>query len=210
MIVFFNWFTKITAWPLQKILFKTKIYYENKKVQGRIIKGPAIIISNHTNIFDYACYLFVFWNRTLRCQMAEVLYTHKVLGILLRLLGGIYVDRRTFDFSFMDKSLEILKKGGVVEIFPEARISLPEEKRPLKFTSSAAWIALKAKVHVIPVYTNGSYFKRKRARVIIGQPVNPWEYENPSLSNRENMVRLTEVFREKIIDLGKQLDEKTK
>ena len=52
MIGFFNSFTKITGWIVQKICFRTKIYYEDKAVQGRRIKGSAILISNHTSVFD--------------------------------------------------------------------------------------------------------------------------------------------------------------
>jgi 1-acyl-sn-glycerol-3-phosphate acyltransferase len=66
MIKFFNWFTKITAWLVQKICFRTKVYYENKDEQGRRIRGSAIIMSNHTSIYDYAVFLFIFYeNATL-------------------------------------------------------------------------------------------------------------------------------------------------
>ncbi|MBQ5503594.1 MAG: hypothetical protein IIT95_00710, partial [Oscillospiraceae bacterium] len=74
LISFFNWFVKITAWPAQKIVFRTRHIYEDRSLQSRSIKGPAIIISNHTSVFDYAALLFVFFGRTLRCQMAEVLF----------------------------------------------------------------------------------------------------------------------------------------
>ena len=103
MIRLFNWFTKLTAWPIALVAFNTKIYYEDRKVQGRHIKGPAMIISNHTSVFDYAAYLFVFLTRTLRFQMAEVLFRKKFLGPLLKMLGGIYVNRDTYDISFVGK-----------------------------------------------------------------------------------------------------------
>ena len=35
MIRFFNTFTKITAYPVQKACFNTKILYEDKSVQNR-------------------------------------------------------------------------------------------------------------------------------------------------------------------------------
>ena len=64
MIRFWNAFTKITAWPVQFFCFRTKVHYEDRSVQGRHIKGPAIIISNHTSVFDYAVYIFVFITRS--------------------------------------------------------------------------------------------------------------------------------------------------
>ena len=65
---FFNGFVKATGWPAYKIAFRTKIYYEDKSVQSRRIKGAAMVVSNHTSVFDYAVLLFVFFTRTLRVR----------------------------------------------------------------------------------------------------------------------------------------------
>ena len=104
LIDFFNWFVKITAYPVQKLIFRTKVYYQDKNVQSRHIKGAAIVISNHTSVFDYAVYLFVFFTRTLRVQMAEVHFDNKPLGLFLKMLGGIYVNRDVHNFDFINKS----------------------------------------------------------------------------------------------------------
>ena len=209
MICFFNWFTKITGWPAYFPLFRTKVHYENKEVQGRHIKGPAIIICNHTSVFDYAVMLFVFWTRTLRAQMAEVLFEKKgPLPLFLKLMGGIKVDRTTHDFGFMEETAEVLRKGGVVLIFPESRIPLPEEERPLPFVPSAALSAIQAQVPVIPVYTNGSYFKKKRAEVIIGTPINVADQVTREMKEDEKIRQVTQVFRERIIRLQEELDVK--
>ena len=207
MISFFNWFVKITGWLVQKITFRTKIYYVNKKVQSRRIKGPAIIVSNHTSVWDYAIYLFVFFSRTLRFQMAEVLYRKKLLGLFLKMMGGIYVNRDTHDLSFIDKSNDILRKGGVVGVFPESRLPLKDEERPLPFKVSVTQLALLSEKTIIPVYTNGVYFKKARVRVMIGEPINVNDYYDESLSEKENIDAITKLLREKIIELGKKLDE---
>ena len=209
LIRLFNAFVKITGFPAAFFCFRTKVYYENKTVQSRRIKGPAILISNHTSVFDYAVYLFVFFLRTLRVQMAELLFQKKVLGPFLRMLGGIFVDRNTHDFGFISKSLDLLKKGWVVGVFPESRIPLPEEERPLPFKTSAAYLALASGVPVIPVYTNGSYFKKKRAEVLIGTPIDVRAIEDPALSEKENLARVTNAMREKIISLEKLYHEQS-
>ena len=208
LIKLFNAFVKITAWPVQLFCFRTKVYYEDKSVQSRKVKGKAVIISNHTSIFDYAVYLFVFFLRTLRVQMAEVLFKKKILGVFLKMLGGIYVNRDTRDMSFVSKSIDILDKGGVVGIFPESRLPLKGEKRPLEFKTSAAYIALSADAPVIPVFTNGSYFNKKRARVIIGKPIDLNDYIDSSLSQKENLTNATKALRDKIIHLERLLNEK--
>ena len=209
LIRLFNAFVKITGFPAAFFCFRMKVYYENKAVQSRRIKGPAILISNHTSVFDYAVYLFVFFLRTLRVQMAELLFEKKVLGPFLRMLGGIFVDRNTHDFGFISKSLDLLKKGWVVGVFPESRIPLPDEERPLPFKTSAAYLALASGVPVIPVYTNGSYFKKKRAEVVIGTPIDVRSLEDPALSEKENLARVTNALRKKIISLEKFYHEQS-
>ena len=209
-IRFWNAFAKLTGWPVQYFCFRTKVYYEDRSVQGRQIRGPAILVSNHTAIYDFAVYMFVFWSRCLRCQMAELLFEKPLLGPLLRWLGGIRVDRTGYDFGFLNKSLEILEKGGVVEVFPEARIPRPGEARPLEFKISAAWLALASGVPVIPVVTNGAYFRfpKARARVLIGKPLLAADLTEAGLDEKENLRLVTERLRTRIIELEKLLHER--
>ena len=81
MITFFNYFVKITGLIPALLILRTIIKYEDKNKQSRRIKGKAILVSNHTSVYDYACFLYVFFFRTLRYQMAEVLYKKKLLSI---------------------------------------------------------------------------------------------------------------------------------
>lgn len=209
-IRFVNAFTKITAWPVQRLIFRTKILYEDRRVQGRRIKGSAIIISNHTSVYDYAVMLFVFFSRTLRYQMAEVLFEKKPLGYFLKGLGGIRVDRNNYDFSFLARTERILRNGGVVGIFPESRLARKGEERPLPFKPSAAYLALSADVPVIPVYTNGCYFSRHRAVVLIGKPMDIHVYTDRVSGEKEKIEALTTAMRDKIISLEKEYHERWK
>ena len=209
MIRFMNLFVKITGYLPAKLVFRTRIYREGREAT-RFPKGPVIIISNHTAVYDYMAMIFVFLTRTLRCQMAELLFRKKgPLPLLLKSLGGIFVDRETHGMGFIDRSEEILRRGGAVLIFPESRIPLPDEKRPLPFAPSAALIALDAEVPVIPVYTNGRYFTADRARVMIGEPLNPCDFIREGQSREEQISAVNEAFRNTVIRLGELLDEKT-
>ena len=209
LIKFWNAFVKITAYLPQLAIFRTKVYYEDKAAQSRRIKGGAIIISNHTSVWDYAEYLFVFFFRTLRAQMAEVLFEKKPLGLFLKMMGGIRVNRGANDFACVTKSEKILEKGGVVLIFPESRLPLKGEERPLPFKPGAAYLALLSGAPVVPVFTNGRYFSKKRARVIIGKPIYARDLIDDSLSEKENLARITDIMRDRIISLEKQLYEQT-
>ncbi len=199
-------FVKVTGLLPQWLCFRTKISYEDRAVQSRRIKGAAIVVSNHTSLYDYAVLLFVFFGRILRAQMAELLFRKKLLGPFLKGLGGIYVDRDSHNMGFVEQSLRILEKGGVLCVFPEARLAREGETRPLPFQTSPFYIALESGAPIIPVYTNGSYFQKKRARVRIGTPIDARAMWRPEEDEKTNLLRITEAVRQKVIELGRELE----
>lgn len=212
MSKFLCWFVKITGALPQMILFRTKVHYRNKKAQGRKIDGPAIVVSNHTSIYDFVALMFVFWCNTLRCLVAEVIYQkNKFTKWLVSGLGSIKIERKAFDFKFVDEAVKILEQGGIVEIYPEARLPLKGEERPLPFKPSAAYIAMLSGAPIIPVYTNGSYFNlKKRAHVMIGEKIDTNSLIDTNLSEKENIEKITEHLRNVIMELGNELEQKIK
>ena len=209
--VFFSWFVKVTGYFVYRFSFRTKIYYQNKKKQSRRIKGKAIVISNHTSLWDFAVMLFVFPFRLLRCVVAEVTFDKPFMKIFLSLFGAIRVDRNTQDYAFISKSVSILNKGGVIEIYPESRLpSETDEVLPLPFKPSAVYIALESNAPIIPIYTNGKYFCKERARVIIGEPINVVDMYDEKLSEKENIERINEYLRDMVIQLGYELERQSK
>ena len=199
-------FVKLTGWPVQWLCFRTKVTYENRAVQSRRIKGPAIIVSNHTALYDYAVLLFVFFTRVLRTQMAELLFEKGLLGPFLKGMGGIRVDRNSHNMSFVEQSLAILEKGGALLVFPEARLAREGETKPLPFQTSPFYIALESGAPIIPVYTNGCYFQKKRARVRIGTPIDARSLWHADEDEKTNLERITEAVRQKVIELGRELE----
>ncbi|MBQ9807123.1 MAG: 1-acyl-sn-glycerol-3-phosphate acyltransferase [Clostridia bacterium] len=211
MYFLFNWFVKITGWPVYWAILRPKISYENKKVQSRRIKGRAIVISNHRNVLDVAVAMFTFRSRTLRCAAAELMYRKNFfMTFMLRGLGMVKVDRDLHDFSFLSAFGKILDRGGVVEIYPEARIPKSGEQTPLEFKPSAVYLALQTGAPIIPICQNGRYFTNKRMRVIIGTPINVRSLYRDELSEKDNIDYITNHIREKIIEFQKQLEQQEK
>lgn len=207
----FQWFVRITGFIPQLLIFRTKIHYEDKKVQDRRIHSKAIVICNHNYLLDFAVLLFVFPTRTLRCAVAEIMYNKNfVMSLLLKLLGCIRVERDSFDFSFIDKMKKILDKGGAVEIYPESRLPEKGESLPLEFKPSYVYLALESGAPIIPVYSNAKLFGKERERVIIGKPIDVMALYDNNLSEKENISNINDYVRNKVIDLGKQLDEQCK
>ena len=207
----FNWFVKITGWLAYTIIFRPKYYYENKAVQSRRVKGAAIVVSNHVSVWDFAFLMFAIPFRTLRCAVAELLFRKNfAFSAFLKLAGTIRVDRDAHDLTFLSECEKVLAKGGVVEIYPEARIPDEGEERPLEFKTSAVMLALSTGVPIIPVCHNATYFGKGRTRVMIGTPIDARELYDDTLSEKENLSKITAQIRRKIIEFSKELEKQEK
>lgn len=194
------WFTKLTGVLPALLFLKPKIYYVDKKVQGRKLPKGSILMSNHKSLMDFVLYLVLFFGNNIRFLMAEVLYKKsKIFSWFLFALGGIYVNRDALNSDFMSYSVNVLDKGGVVGIFPEGR--LPVGGKPFPFKPGISYIAMNSDSVIVPVYTDGNYGLFKRARVVIGTPINLREYcneENPSVQEYD---RLTNILQSKTDEL---------
>ncbi len=205
------WFVKITGYIPQKLFFRTKVYYQDKRAQSRHIKGRAIVISNHRSVWDFAMMMFLFPTRNLRCLVAELMFEKNALfAFFLKAMGSIRVDRNSHDFSFIEKATRVLDKNQVLEIYPEARIPEPYEDRPIPFTPSTVYIALESGAPIIPVFTQGNYFNKPKNHVIIGKPIYARDLYNDTLSERENIEIINNILREEIIELENELNDKIK
>ena len=208
MVLLFNYIVKFTGWPVWALLARTKHHYEDKTRQKRKIKGSAIVISNHTSVWDFAAIMFLFPWRKLHCVVAEIMFNkNPVMSFFLRNIGTIRVDRHSPDFAFIGKSSAVLEQGGIVEIYPESRI--PDEKTPelLPFKPSIAYLALDSGVPIIPVYTAGNYFNGPRNHIVVGAPIDVRQLYDDSRSEKENIAAITEYLRGKIYELRDQISQ---
>ena len=209
-----EWFTKVTGYPVQYFYFHKKIYYEDKESSNRKIKGGALIISNHTSIYDYPLMMYVFPKRTMHVLVAEVTYEkNKPLRSLLKGLGAIKVDRTNHDFSFMSKVTDLLNKKKVVLIYPESRLPNEDEHDLLEFKPSYILPALETGVPIIPIYTNGTYGKLKkkrkdRTRVMIGKKIFVNDLYDQSKSEKENIEYINSYIKKRIVELKELLENR--
>lgn len=214
MNILFLWLVKITGWPLQLFYYRKKVYTLNNDKSLRKIKGSALIISNHTSVFDYPLMMFTFLGRTIRTLVAEVMYKkHKLLNKVLVRVGAIKVDRGVYDFSFMNKMIDCLNKGQVGLIYPESRVPREDERDHfLEFKPSYVYVALESGAPIIPIYTNGIYGRLKKkykshAKVVIGQKIYANELYNNDLSEKENITYINNYVKGKIEELKNYLEE---
>ena len=198
----FRWLALLSAWPVQLLVFKRKTYYEDRRVQGRRVRGKALIVSNHFSVFDYMVNLFLFPFRKL-----YVVYwpqNSKRIRWGMKFFGGIVSDRDVMSLRFMDESVKVLEKGRVVQIYPEAYIS--EDGRMDEFKPSYVLIALRAEAPIIPVITDGQYGLLKRVHLIIGKPIDLWDYCTSEDPTKEEIMALNDIVYKKCLELQRELE----
>lgn len=201
-------FTKLTGLIPAYILFKPKVFTSTANAKRKLPK-KAIIMSNHTSLLDFVLYLIVFYFRSIHFLIAEVLFSkNKILSWFLYKIGGIFVNRNSGDFSFVERSLEILDKNGIVGIFPQGR--LPINGNPFPYKPGIVLVALRTDAPIIPVYTDGNYGIFKRAHVIIGEEIYLSDYVDTSDVSEKKIKELTKMLEEKNYELKEELEKRLK
>lgn len=197
-------FQEVVAWFMRwhmyfgmMIGFRPKFHYEDKSVQSRRLKGPALIIANHTAFYDPPMVWSVFRHSDVRTIAGEILYEDKRLKWLLTQCRCIRIDRNSIDISCTREVLGKLREGKCIGIFPEGTMST-YEKGLLPFHSGVALFAAMADVPIVPVYIGAKYkILGNRQHIVIGTPVR--------LTSRrmdpENLQAQTDALREKMLML---------
>ena len=206
MYEFFRWLGLITGYPLQLLFFKRKTYYEDKKEQGRFVKGGALVISNHYHVFDYFVNLFLFPFRKLYVVMSEVNFRRKWFKHIAKIYGGICSNRDVKGMKFMDESVELLEKGKLVQIYPEAHITLDGKMHDFK--PSYILIALRSGAPILPVVIDGNYGLFKRAHVLIGKKIYLSDYCSSPNPSKEEIIALNTMVQNKVHELKEELDRR--
>lgn len=120
------------------------------------VEGPAVIATNHVGYLD-----FVFVGaaarkrgRLVRFLAKQEVFEHKVSGPLMRGMKHIPVDRFGVAGNAIDLSVDALRRGEVVGMFPEGTIS--RSFVPAAAKTGAARMAIEAGAPLIPGAVWGS------------------------------------------------------
>ena len=204
----FWWLCIITGYPYQLLLFKRRTFYEDKSVQSLKIKGGALIISNHYHFYDYMMNMFAVTPRKLNVISSELGFKNKLLAFGMRFFGGIQANRRTKSMRFMDTAADVIRKGGLVQIFPEAKITDDGTIKPFKH--SYIVIAHRSNAPIIPIITDGNYGFTKRASIIVGKPIYVSDYikTDRRTPTREELEAVNEIIYSKVLSLRRELEDK--
>ena len=132
-----------------------------------------------------------------------------LVGWICRVMRSIPLGRDGKDMAAVQTALRLLRQGELVAIFPEGRINPFDEL--LKGDAGVAWLALKAKVPVYPIYLHNApeygasmiepFWTFRRVRVTYGDPIDlsqfSWRKPTP-----EQLQEVTDHIMRKLAELG--------
>lgn len=178
-------------------------------------RGPAILISNHTCCIDHLL-LQAGCRRVLGFMIAREYYEHWAIRPFCVVLKCIPVRRDGRDLAAIRAALRVLKEGRVVPVFPEGTI-LPKSGREfLEGQPGVAFLALHARVPVIPAYISGTpetssiggaLLTPSRARVVFGDPIDLADWPAKPPFGKGTLAAVTERLMDAIRDLKARADQ---
>ena len=195
------------GYPIQWLFFKQKTYYEDKK-NPKTFKGGKLLISNHYNFFDYGVTAFMVFPRKLNAVTSEGPFKYKLLRFGMKFFGAIECNRKTKNMGFMDKAADVIKKGQLVQIYPEGRNTPDGKIHPFK--KSYLIIAHRAKAPIVPVVTDGNYGIFKRTSIIIGNEIDVSKFftTDREMPPREEIEKANEYVYNKVLELREELEKR--
>jgi 1-acyl-sn-glycerol-3-phosphate acyltransferase len=169
--------------------------------------GGCVIASNHVSFLDPALIGAAVRHRPVRFMARDTLFRNPLFGRFLRNILVMPISREKGDIGALKRSIEALRRGSCVGVFPEGTRSVTGELQPAK--GGIGFLIAKAGVPVVPVYLDGSYraypkggkfIKPCKIRIFIGQPIKPEELTSIG-EDREGYATIGRLIMERISEL---------
>lgn len=161
----------IIAVPVLRIIYPTKVVWENKAASQAVMKKSCLVYSNHTGYSDGLFMTSLLTRYNVYIFVGRDWYEKKKLNWLFRNLRYIPIDRQQMDTSWIYKGVETLEKGRSIYFFPEGHTS--KDGNMLDFKPGFLMLAKQSGVPLIPICIDNKMKPFHFTRIIIGEPQYP-------------------------------------
>ena len=118
------------------------------------LPGGLVVAPNHQTYLD-AFWVIIPLKRNLRFMAWDKVFNVFGIGSLIRYLGAFPVNIEKGDTGAYQKSVEVLRDGATLVIFPEGSRAFADGKL-LEFKTGAVRMAIEANVPILPVTIRGA------------------------------------------------------
>lgn len=178
------------------VLYRMKRLTPDGKKYTAHIQGGAVLAVNHTSFSDPFLVGVVVWYRRLYFLAAEAVMQGTLRTWLLKGVGAIRIDRNCADIEAIRNSVNVLKKGHLLSIFPQGGIT--NDDRVTSVKSGAVLIALQAGVPIIPMYICPKKHLLSRRVAIIGNPIDPKEHIQNKFPSTKDIEKVSQILMEEM------------
>lgn len=210
------------AWVCYQIAVVHRVLFANcttTNVSPLPESGPAIIVANHTSPVDP----ILIWHRhfahfrkprvrVIGFMMAKEFYQKPgIVNWVCRAMESIPVERSARDTRPIRAALKRLEAGHLLGLFPEGRLNRESpDERLLPGGTGVAWLAIKSKAPVIPVFIHnaprgksmlGSFFIRTHVTLTYGTPVDLSAWYDKK-NGHEELAEATDLIMKTLSELG--------
>ncbi len=189
------------------IFFRVKKLTPSGKKYKGFLRGGAVIAANHNSFADPFIVGVTFWYRRLFFMVAEAVMVGKFRVAALTGAGAIKINRYETDLESIKRSVQVLKEGQLLSVFPQGGIHKNEDVTVNQMKSGVALLALQADVPIIPMYIHPRKRWYHRYVVVIGQPVNPRDHITKKVPTTGDINNLTSVVFEEMNRCALHLSE---
>ena len=173
----------------------------------RLPKSGALLCPNHASNWDpilVALKLPV--NYRLHIMAKEELFQNPLLGWLLKKVGAFPVSRGSNDINAVKQSIQALKEGDNLLIFPEGTTIRNgvgyTDGLPAHAKAGVAMIGVRTGAVLVPVFVDGEKRLFRRTRIIFGDPYEP--HYTGRRGTSEEMQKIADGLLEAAYALGGQ------
>lgn len=190
----FYWFVA----NLCRIFFSVFFRVDYKGLENVPKEGPLIVCCNHISLLD----MFLFAHRIPRkvhFMAKKELFSIPLVNIAVKALGAFPVNRGHGDLNAAKTTLQLLKEGKAVGIFPEGT-RRNKIKGRVKPKSGAVLFALESDATILPVGIFGDYRIFSKIKVVYGKPYK-LEWDNSEKATKSDLQNMVDDLMDRIYSL---------
>lgn len=161
-----------------------------------------VICANHMSMIDPIVIGAAIQHNPKYMAKAELMRI-PLLNLLFKALGAYSVDRKGSDVAAIKKTINMLKDGESIMMFPQGTRHKGVDPKTTKVKFGCSMIAHKAEVGVLPIYIKVKNHKVKlfrRTVIIIGKEITFDELK--AISGGDDHKKSAEYIFSKITELG--------
>ena len=197
-------------WVLKRIL-SIFCRVELKGKENIPSRGPVILAPNHISYFDPPI-IGITIPRKVHFMTMHDLFEGKFSAWLMKKVGAFPVKRNGPDRRSIEHAMAILKREGLLCIFPEGGIN--EDEKRMEAKEGLGLIAFECLVPVVPAVIAGTrqlyklrslFPPRPRVKILIGEMIDP---RNVVGATKKEMRRnLLKLLMDRVYDLKEKVEQ---